>query len=123
NAAEPAAPGWLRDLEGQELPWPAIARFGSSKFQCGEATSKLVVSPDGQTFAASGQHGTLALVNAADGNLIVNLLGHRTDHEVKCVAFSPDGHSIISASRDGSARQWDTLTQKELRCIVDDPSK
>ncbi|MFA7241153.1 MAG: hypothetical protein WC091_13670, partial [Sulfuricellaceae bacterium] len=34
---------------------------------------------------------------------------------VNCVAFSPDGSSIATASYDNSARLWDLASGKELR--------
>lgn len=44
------------------------------------------------------------------------LKGHQT--AVECIAFSPDGTLLASASRDGSARLWSLATQKEIAQFV-----
>ena len=48
------------------------------------------------------------------------LYGHRA--EVFCIAWSPDGNYIASASYDGSARVWDAKTGKQLRCFDQGPT-
>ena len=48
------------------------------------------------------------------------LYGHRA--EVWCIAWSPDGNHIASASHDGSARVWDAKTGKQIRCFDQGPT-
>jgi WD40 repeat protein len=49
--------------------------------------------------------------DAATGKEMLNLTGH-TD-SVTSVAISTDGQSIVSGSRDGTIKVWDTRTGKE----------
>jgi eukaryotic-like serine/threonine-protein kinase len=55
-------------------------------------------------------------VRAADRQLAV-LSGH--GDRVHCVAFSPDGTRIVTASRDTTLRIWDALTGVQLAVISD----
>jgi RNA polymerase sigma factor (sigma-70 family) len=67
-------------------------------------------SPDGKTLA-TGDHNTgwnvstIRLWKVADGSQLKMLQGH-TDG-VLCLAYSPDGKTLASASADGSIRLWD----------------
>src|SRR5262249_22714227 len=36
------------------------------------------------------------------------LIGH--EHLVDCVAYSPDGKTVATGSRDGAVRRWDVMT-------------
>ncbi|MCP3956319.1 MAG: hypothetical protein GY719_00550 [bacterium] len=47
-----------------------------------------------------------------DTPLAINLVGH--GKEVLAVTFSTDGSRVTTASRDGTARVWDTVTGAEL---------
>jgi WD40 repeat protein len=47
-------------------------------------------------------------VNAADGRLLIRLEGHKLT--IDDVAFSPDGQLIVTASLDGTAREWNAVT-------------
>src|SRR5581483_5041232 len=42
----------------------------------------------------------------------------RHGNEVLCVAYSPDGTKLASASRDGTAKVWDAQTGRELLCLT-----
>ena len=50
--------------------------------------------------------------DCATGKELLRLKGHAA--EVTFAAFSPDGRTIATASRDHTARVWDVATGKEL---------
>jgi RNA polymerase sigma factor (sigma-70 family) len=80
-----------------------------------------VFSPDGKVLAIPGDGGTVSLVEVATGKERRSLKGGRI--AVTCVAFSPDGTSVVMGRQDGSALVWSAprakapkgkLTEKEL---------
>jgi len=77
----------------------------------------LVFSADGRQLAIaniSGQ-GDVGIVDARSGKTLATLAGH-TDRVVG-VVFSPDGQRVVTASRDGTARVWDTHSGRLLRTL------
>ena len=65
-------------------------------------------SPDGHRIATADNDGTVTLRDAARGEPIRQLSGHR--RLVTSVAFSPDGRRLASASWDQTVRVWDCAT-------------
>ena len=72
-----------------------------------------VFSADGKRVAAGDGH-RLRVWDVATGRTIRTLLGHSGD--VTCLAFSPDGARLVSASYfDGTVRLWDVEAGREVR--------
>jgi hypothetical protein len=62
---------------------------------------------------APGRDFALRVWDARTGQVVRRLPGHAA--LVACVAWSPDGKSLLSGSEDGTLRLWDAETGKELR--------
>ncbi len=67
-------------------------------------------SPDGRHLVTSGNP-TPGIWDAATGALVHELEGHA--RRVASVAFSPDGHWIVTTSADFTARLWDAETGEQ----------
>jgi WD40 repeat protein len=73
--------------------------------------SAVAVSKGTRQMALGTTAGEVALLTVSDGS-ITWLRGHTA--EVAALAFSPEGLSLVSASRDGTARVWDVTSGQPL---------
>jgi WD40 repeat protein len=79
----------------------------------GDFGSKIAFSPDGRTLA-TGTGSVVTLWNVADRVApvrLAELAGHLS--LVTTVAFSRDGHTLVSGSRDATAVLWDVTNRAE----------
>ena len=53
---------------------------------------------------AVASRGTIKLIDADTGRVALKI--NANDAPVNSVAFSPDGRRILSASSDGTAKEW-----------------
>lgn len=75
--------------------------------------ASVAVSPNGQWLAASGfgeMHN--AFLWHMTSKKRIDLLGHT--HRVQNIAFSPDGHRLLTVSHDKTAKVWDVSTGKVI---------
>jgi WD40 repeat protein len=85
-------------------------------------------SADGKTLAGSSRDGRLVLWDVETGKDRLHILAHpaaapgagTAGHigsafaATPALCFAPDGTSLLSASPDGTIRQWDTTTAREI---------
>lgn len=77
------------------------------------------VSPDTKTIVTSSEDKTVKLWSVATGQLLHTLTGHTGPSDnVKTVAFSPDGKSVLSDGWE-TTKWWDVSTGKLLRSFGD----
>jgi len=75
-----------------------------------------IFSPDGQSIVTGGRaqkQGIIHWWDTATGQLIRTLHGHK--HNIQSLAFSPNGHYLVSTSRDASVIVWDGRNGARLR--------
>ena len=73
----------------------------------------LDVSPDGSLLVSGGNDNVARVWNISDGSLVYEYTEH-TRH-IFCVAFHPDGQTVISGDLVGGLKQWAVATGNEVR--------
>ena len=92
------------------LPDGAKARLGK-----GRLTGNIAHSPDGARLAVASSIG-IWLYDAVTHQEVALLTGHMDN--VLSVAFSPDGQTLASGSRDGTVRLWEVNTGTHKRTLI-----
>jgi WD40 repeat protein/serine/threonine protein kinase len=80
------------------------------------AFTSLAFSPDGRILALGGVGGSARVIRLVDLETALpkaELRGHLKD--ISSLAFTPDGQTLLSASRDGTIRAWDPVPQNKER--------
>lgn len=107
-----------KPLSGEEPKWlpshPTVEREHIS-------TNALAFDPEGKRIATA--HGPTSMTTSGvvriwdltSGAMLAVLAGH--SQAVDDVSFSPDGGSILSASRDGSVKIWDAVSGVETTSL------
>jgi WD40 repeat protein len=79
-----------------------------------KAVYSLCYAPDGRTLAIATGHVVLLWDGQSDKEQAV-LKGHTK--LVSSIAFAPDGRTLLSASHDGTVRQWDVAAGRERSAL------
>ncbi|MEK6237707.1 MAG: hypothetical protein N2C14_23610, partial [Planctomycetales bacterium] len=104
----PPAVSGPKDIQGDPLPYGAVARIGSVRLRHESTVRKVQFSPDGRSLA-SYSAGMIVVWDVANRGPL-----RRFKHD-RCTGmdFSPDGKQLAASSREG-VKIWDLITGKEL---------
>ncbi len=99
------------ESDGQIKIWDATTLEPQLTISEQWGTTSIDLSPDGREVVASNTNGTVSVLDAFGGQVLLFLEAH--PNFVRSAAFSPDGSLIVTASDDTTARVWDAETGDE----------
>jgi WD40 repeat protein len=108
------AVNWPRELRIAEVP---DGKWGMPWQLSAGTVGPVVFSPDGKWLASGGDDNLVSVRDAASGELRATLPGHR--RELRSLAFTPDGRTLVSSAADGTVRLWHLPTWRELGILHD----
>src|SRR5271165_302526 len=126
NAAKLALAAWPRDSGDIATPklletLDALGRIVPNLRErrlLKDAGEFAAFSPDGSRVVSASSNWTARVWDAATGNAIAVLSGHKGQvHSVHSATFSRDGSRIVTASSDKTARVWEAATGKAIAVL------
>jgi WD40 repeat protein len=100
---------------GEVFLWDVAAKKVSLQFNHGQEITALAVSPDGRRIATGTDFG-LRVWDVASGKPAVSLDQQSSGkHQVREIAFTPDGKTVIAADSPGFVKFFASEDGKELR--------
>lgn len=87
-------------------------------FEKAYAINAMDISDDQSMMAIGRELGDAIIWNLKTREVIRIISGHQS--AVTDVEFSPDGKTLLTASRDGTARLWDIRNTRKLPIVLDD---
>ena len=76
--------------------------------------SAIAFSSNGRQIAAGLSDGTVLVLDAVTGEMIVGPLKCHAETHIQCINFSPDGRKVASGSYYGKVRIWDAQKGKTI---------
>jgi WD40 repeat protein len=83
-----------------------------ARFTCEPGLITLAFAPDSRRLAAGGDGRVIHILDAETGKELVRCQGHTS--KILSVAFREDGSRLLTTSHDGTVRQWDSQTGREV---------
>ena len=110
----------------QLVEWNLAQNRPTKRLDCEDDPLALTISPDGQRLATGDERGRICVRSIPTGEVLYQLAAHRD--AVIDIGFSPDGHRLVSGSRNeivvleiGVPRPLYTLGVESVRSVAFSP--